>query len=172
MIMKGAVDPAQQRNFRSPIDLADEQIAEEQRAAMAAPELARRRTVKTPKLSIEGKQAYGVLLKERMFEGGAVGYAGITPPAVIALRTLLIEKNAAAAFRSLLTRATLAGQLYALCGLYFADPMRLLIEVQPYRALKVRVLTMGGCVIGVETADKIIEQIVDGTWPNDLGRAH
>jgi hypothetical protein len=171
MIMPGAVS-TQPRDFRSPIDREDEEIAEEQRAALAAPQLARRQAVKTPRLSAEGEQAYAVLLIQERFEGRAIGYAGFTSQAVTALRTLLVEKNAAAAFRSLLTRATLAGQLYALCGLYFADPKQLLIEVQPYRSLKVPVLTLFGCLGGGRSAEKIVEHIVDGTLPNGLRQTH
>jgi hypothetical protein len=108
-----------------------QQLADEQRAALASPELAGRPSLAEPKLSTEGKQAYDTLIVADRFESSRVGASGAMPNSVRSLRTLLTEKHAAVAFRSLLTRATLAGQLYALCGLYIVDHERFLVEVKP-----------------------------------------
>jgi hypothetical protein len=55
------------------------------------------------------------------FDAAQVGYAGIAPPEVLAWRLILQHPKRDSIFSSVLSNASLPGQLYALAGLYFAD---------------------------------------------------
>ncbi|MEM7232814.1 MAG: HEAT repeat domain-containing protein [Planctomycetota bacterium] len=58
----------------------------------------------------------------------------VTPVAeVLAFRSLLEHKDAAAAFSELLEEATIEGQLFALCGLYFSDHVAFRDAASVYR---------------------------------------
>src|SRR5262245_12558776 len=48
-------------------------------------------------------------------------FAGVTPDSVHSFRRLLDVPDASTRFAQLLREATPAGQLYALCGLFFTD---------------------------------------------------
>lgn len=75
-----------------------------------------------PPLSDAGVLALKILLQAPRFTGDAVGEGGERPLEVESLRVLFDEKEAKAAFRHLLDDGTLAGRLFGLCGLWYADP--------------------------------------------------
>lgn len=110
-----------------------------------------------PDLSSQGIKAYQQVKKAEMFEDAHVGFSGKTPEVVWAFRDLLAEKNADAAFKALLQEATLPGQLYALCGLWFTDPAEFKRQVAHYRAMPGNVKTMSGCDISEDSIAKFVE---------------
>ncbi len=72
-------------------------------------------------LSTDGESAAKTLAALDTFGGWAVGMAAKPTAGVLAFRTLSREKTAGAALKLLADRATLAGQLMALAGLFDAD---------------------------------------------------
>lgn len=117
-----------------------------------------------PELSAEGLRAYQKVKKAEMFCSAAVGYAGTTPEVVWSFRDLLKEKNADAAFKALLQEATVPGQLYGLCGLWFTDQAAFKKEVARYGAMRGKVWTMMGCMIG----EDVIAEVVVSPYPTPI----
>ena len=109
------------------------------------------------KLSAEGQQAYETLLVAKEFEGKALGYSGSPSKLVEAYNIILKETSADAAFKSLLEKATLPGQLYALCGLWFTDNAFFRTTVENYRRSDKWVGTQFGCIIGGMPIAELIE---------------
>lgn len=109
------------------------------------------------KLSPEGQKAYELLLKAERFEQGAVGFAGTVSPYVQSFNEILKEKSADEAFKSLLANATIAGKLYALCGIYFTDQESFERETAKYAQSGESVSTMSGCVIFNRKVAEIVE---------------
>ncbi len=102
--------------------------------------------------------AFGVLTRCHTFKDAAVGYAGEAPPEVHAFRLLLARDDAAAAFGDLLERAgSDAGKLYALCGLYYADPPRFTIEIEKWRGRSGTILRQVGCTGFDDSVARCIE---------------
>lgn len=99
-------------------------------------------------LSAQGAEAFEDVKSAEKFYSAAVGYVGSTPDVVWSFRELLAEKNADAAFKALLQEATMPGQLYGLCGLWFTDQAEFKKQVARYHAMKGTVHTMVGCIIG------------------------
>jgi len=85
-----------------------------------------------------------------------VGYSGETPEAVHAFRRILAADDTADVFARLLEEATVEGQLYALCGLYFADPARFREALPRYESLTQEVETQRGCIVGREPVADLI----------------
>jgi len=79
--------------------------------------------------------AYRQIQNETVWIDGAVyGFAGeLENRTATAVRFLLSQENADAIFLRLLTDAKPAGQLYALCGLYYVDRERFDKEVEAFR---------------------------------------
>jgi hypothetical protein len=71
--------------------------------------------------------------------------------------TILNEPDAAALFRRLLEEADLAGQLYALCGLFLVDYDTFRAAIEPYRELDETVNTHFGCLLAQEFVSSIVE---------------
>ena len=67
------------------------------------------------------RRAYVVLLDTDTFEGPFVGFGGAPSRLVCAYEKILQSRDAIPVFKQLLAEATLAGQVYALCGLYVTD---------------------------------------------------
>ncbi len=117
-----------------------------------------------PDLSAQGVKAYDIVRTTDTFSSAHVGFAGTTPAVVWAFRDLLAETNADAAFKSLLQEATLPGQLYALCGLWFTDQAEFKKQVARYRAMPGKVKTMVGCSVG----DDALADLVQSTHPKAI----
>jgi hypothetical protein len=108
-------------------------------------------------LSPEGQKAYEALIVAERFEDEFIGYGAEPSKLVRAYRILLKEKNADGAFKSLLEKATSAGQLYALCGVYYTDHDFFLRAVEKHKVRSDFVRTMFGCIIGKMPVSKIVE---------------
>jgi hypothetical protein len=111
----------------------------------------------TPQLSPEGQKAYEALLVTEQFEDLAVSSGGKLSELVQAYRVLLKEKDADAAFKALLERATPAGQLYALCGIYYTDHDFFLTVVEKHKVRSDYVRTMFGCIVSKIRVSSIVE---------------
>jgi hypothetical protein len=108
-------------------------------------------------LSSEDKKAYQVVATTGEFCSTKVGFAGQTPQVVVAFRILLKSPDAAAAFKGLLADGTTAGKLYALCGLYYADPDYFDRAVAPFRGSRREVATLMGCIMSRAKVGSIVE---------------
>jgi hypothetical protein len=122
-------------------------------------------------LSAAGEKAYQTLLTAKQFEGDAIGYSAQPSELVGAYRILMKEPEADAAFKSLLANATPAGQLYALCGIYFTDHEFFLTEVKQQRIRSDHVQVQFGCLVWTMKAAEIVESkklnAVRLSWPNE-----
>jgi hypothetical protein len=90
--------------------------------------------------------AYATIKEEKTFCSTMVGAGGAVPKVVAAFRTLLWDAQADAAFKSLLTEAKPAGQLYALCGLWFTDPVAFKEAAENLGKSGDQVDTLIGCI--------------------------
>jgi hypothetical protein len=104
----------------------------------------------------EGKKAYDTLVVAKRFEDVAIGYAGHPSVLVKAYRELLKQPQADVAFKSLLKEATLPGQLYALCGVYYTDHSFFLTVIEKYKNRSDYVGTLFGCIGGDIPVSKIV----------------
>lgn len=123
------------------------------------------------KLSAIGQQAYETLLVAKQFEGDALGYSGSPSKLVEAYNVLLKESSGDTAFKLLLEKATLPGQLYALCGLWFTDNAFFRKAVENYRHSDKWVGTQFGCIIMGSSVAELIETenpaIIDINFPKE-----
>jgi hypothetical protein len=92
--------------------------------------------------------AYEALRYAECFEDTYVGYAGQLSHYVEAFRIVHSQPEAAALFHGLYEDSTIAGKLYALSGLYFANPALFADELEHLRKRRGResVCTMHGCI--------------------------
>lgn len=114
------------------------------------PPVARPGTEGLPPLTDAGLLALRVLEQAEFFTGDAVGEGGDVPVECEAMRVLYRERAAAAAFRTLLERGSRAGRVFALCGLWYADPEAYRTEADRLVAEEgdEPVRTFFGCLIG------------------------
>ena len=82
------------------------------------------------------EQAIALLTNTDTFASTAVGEGGQPSDESIAFARVFLEPDADAVFKQLLGEAKVAGQLYALCELYFTDPDTFRQEVAQYQADK------------------------------------
>jgi len=115
------------------------------------------KTFDVEKLSEKGRIAYESLLKAVEFQEGYIGYAAEPSVYIENFNILLREPAADEAFKSLLREATKAGQLYALCGIYFTDYEFFQKQVEKYKKIDDLVLTRSGCIGFSEKVSKIVE---------------
>jgi len=115
---------------------------------------------------MNAQEAYDVLLHAKIFQDSHVGPAARIPETVRALLSLLSTPHASEAFNRLLAEATLAGQLYALCGLYYADHEAFKEAVKRYRYWDDLIMTQHGCLVEEERVSDLIEYIIGGRYPS------
>jgi hypothetical protein len=108
-------------------------------------------------LNDEGKKAYDILVIAEQFEDAFIGEAGHPSKLVKAYRELLKQPQSDVVFKRLLKEATLAGQLYALCGIYFTDHIFFLSMVEGYKNKRDYVETQSGCIISRLPVREIVE---------------
>ena len=90
------------------------------------------------------------------FEDTRVGYGGELSRYVAAFRIVLADPGASAAFHSLVDRATPAGRLYGVAGLYFADPPAFDDALARLAAVGGEVPTQHGCFRMAEPVARVI----------------
>ena len=132
---------------------------------------ARSQTFSETQLTQQGREAYRLLLVANRFEDKAVGYAGEESKFVTAYNVLLKESAGDGAFKSLLDKAPLAGQLYALCGVYFKDRVFFNSGIGKYKNSQQEVDTLQGCLGGRSPVASLIEayqpMVIDPNRPKE-----
>jgi hypothetical protein len=103
-------------------------------------------------------EAIAILETTDTFAGTGVGIAGQRSSQACAFATLIRQPDAAALFQDLLAKGKTAGQLYALSGLYFADPPAFRAAVEPYRGRTDLVNTFFGCIQGGQAVGTLVER--------------
>jgi hypothetical protein len=140
-------------------------------------------------LTREELAAFHGLERAEMFESTAVGVLAITPEETRSFRLLLASPTAKPAFRVLLHRGSIAGQLYALSGEYLLDHKGFERSAAFYRFLhsRDRVKTMIGCIVSSSRVPEVVDagsraqtwganqdlssrewDLRHGVWPNIL----
>jgi len=99
-----------------------------------------------PSKPVGPAEAEQVLVSATSFDDVAVGYEGTTPAVVHAFRALLKAPDGATRFGTVLERAGPAGQLYALCGLFFLDPAAFDERIARLRGRRAPLERMDGCI--------------------------
>ena len=102
------------------------------------------------------------------FALGGIGVAGTTSKEEIAFRSLLRESDAAKKFKTLLSNANLAGQCYALLGLYILHDAAYEQNVAHYKSDNARVKTVAGCAITEQPISNIVSNIAAGRYDGIL----
>lgn len=119
-------------------------------------------------LSEAGQTAYQSLLRAGNFEEGYLGAAAERSSLVTAFYILSKEPNADSAFKSLLENATLAGQMYALCGLYKTDHDFFVEAVEKYRNSREEVQVASGCLIMPQKVKDLIDASDKKFYSHDI----
>ncbi|MEZ5427409.1 MAG: hypothetical protein R2747_14150 [Pyrinomonadaceae bacterium] len=109
------------------------------------------------RLSADGQIAYRSLIKANRFEDAIVGFAGTVSEYAKDLDILLKEKEADAAFKSILKNGTLSARLYALCGLFYADHDAFQKEIAGYENSEQTVSLLSGCIMSEEKVSRIAQ---------------
>ena len=85
-----------------------------------------------------------------------------------ALRSLLHEPNAGSKLKALLSDGNLAGQCYALLGLYLLHDGAYQENVVRYKSSDARVKTVAGCTISEQPVSSVISNIAAGRYDRML----
>jgi hypothetical protein len=107
--------------------------------------------------SVSREEAIRVLQTTDTFADTSAGFAGGPSKEACAFAVVVREPDADGLFRALLESGRTAGQLYALCGLYFTDPAGFERTLSPYRGRKDLVTTFSGCMRGASPVGRIVE---------------
>jgi len=112
-------------------------------------------------------------------ESTAIGGGGNFSPHVRAFRTILESAEADRAFKRLLREAPPAGQLYALCGLYWTDKAFFDEAVKPYLTDFREIVAQSGCVLWRRPIREVVaghpsrrNGIVTGQLPREFAGAN
>lgn len=107
-------------------------------------------------LSKQGQVAYQELIVAQNFEETHIGYAAAFSNLVKDFGILLKEKNADAAFKSMLKNGTIPAKLYALSGIYYTDYEQFQKEIENFKDNDETVSVFSGCEIFEEKVSKIV----------------
>ena len=108
--------------------------------------LAQDKSFSETQLTEKGQKAFQTLRTASMFEATRIGRELQLSKLVAAYRVLLEEEKRVEALKLLLEKATIAGQLYALSGLYDTDYNFFLSAVEKYKVSDESVNTISGCI--------------------------
>lgn len=112
---------------------------------------------------------YELLRDSTVFADGPVGYAAQIPDEVNAFARLYRDESALLYFTQLSEEGSLAGKLYAMCGLYDLDPEQYQALVEQYCLSNTTVRAQFGCIVFDEAMSKIIENcFADGSSPQNI----
>lgn len=92
------------------------------------------------------ERSINVLTNTNVFAGTAVGEGAEPSEEALAFARIFNQEDADALFKQLLKQGTLAGQLYALCGLYFSDQPVFQSAVTSLKDSKYEVDLYWGCL--------------------------
>jgi hypothetical protein len=126
--------------------------------------LAQDKSFSEPQLTEKGQKAFQTLRTASRFEATRIGRGLQLSKLVAAYRVLLEEEKRLEALKLLLERATIAGQLYALSGLFDTDYNFFLSAVEKYKVSDQSVTTYSGCIV----EEKQVREIVFLDKPNTV----
>lgn len=107
------------------------------------------------------RESLKILSECRSFSSDQVGYAGETPPAVLAWRQIYAnESDSAEAYSFLIEQADIPGKLFGLCGLYLVAPAAYQVQAHHFLAMETEIQTRQGCFI----IRKPVHEIVTSTY--------
>lgn len=131
-------------------------------------------------LSPQGRQAYRLLLSSEIFHLGPIGWGGDISKEELALKQLLLEKNAVEAFNELARKGSYEGGLYGLVGLHLSAPKEFDAALLSYESkgepparrlnsysylLKPGEIVAGhGCVTSNQNWHEVISRIKSGSY--------
>ena len=104
------------------------------------------------------------------FAVGGIGVAGTMSEGERSLRNLLNHPAATAKLEGLLTKATPAGQLYALLGLRVHDRAAFERASKDFHGPDGEVETIGGCIISRVPFKQVLDRIKAGQYDQALTR--
>ena len=107
--------------------------------------------------------SFMLLLNTDTFAGPMNGRGNRPSQQVAAFRLLLQLDDRAEVFSDLFRRATPAGKLYAVCGLYFSDPVLFGIACNDLATLEGSIRTHFTCIIASSTIRSIVGRKDDRT---------
>jgi len=102
------------------------------------------------------------------FDAAQVGFAGITPPEVLAWRIILQNPHRDSIFTTILSDASRPGQLYALAGLYFTDRAAYYRAARDQRRRGGDISSTIGCIGAQRSVTSIIEEMDKGWWTQEF----
>ena len=105
------------------------------------------------------EQAFDLLLKTREFSTGPKGYSGSMAKQVCAFQTILEQPDSVEAFVDLQWRSQVAGQLFALCGLYLKDRNRYDRLIHGYANDQREVTSYSGCIGRSRKASDLLTEV-------------
>jgi hypothetical protein len=127
----------------------------------------------TYELPLNREDAVYILSTTDVFADVAIGIGGSPSAEACAFITVARQQDASSLFNELLHHAKLAGQLYALCGLYLFDKPTFETEVHRYQQSAQEVATSIGCIVSGETVGELVQStdvrnldISRGGYPN------
>ena len=111
-------------------------------------------------LSPKARAAFDLLMASKRFEGAAVGEGGKASEGARAVRTLIKDREAPAAFQAIYDRGTVPGALYALAAFWYLRPGDYPALLQSVRARHggQEVETVFGCIGGKHTVGELLER--------------
>ncbi len=118
-----------------------------------------------PVADLTAQKEYGRLLITDSFDSAAVGVAGTPSENVKSLRYLFKLPEADTIFKSLLTHGKLAGQLYALMGLYVTDNAFFKDKIKSYQNMSGAIKGQDGCTGGEDKIADIADGMTKGESP-------
>jgi hypothetical protein len=126
-------------------------------------------------LTSREREAFEHLRKIEQVQMPYVGFASAYSGGYLAMRILGRSRSADTAFKALIEKGTLAGQLYGLAGVQRTDPAYYRRVAPKYTSMTEPVLVFAGCVIAPEPVRSIAGQLDIFTAPardeNDARRA-
>jgi hypothetical protein len=111
---------------------------------------------------------WNTLKAAQWFALGGIGVAGTTSKEETAFRSLLHEPYAAGKLKALLSEANLAGQCYALLGLYILHDAAYQENFARYKSSDARVKTVAGCMITEQPISSVVSNITAGRYDRTL----
>ena len=122
----------------------------------------------TAAFGLSSTEDWNTLKAAQWFALGGIGVAGTTSKEERAFRSLLNEPNAGARLKALLSEANLAGQCYALLGLYVLHDAAYQENVARYKSSDARVKTVAGCTIMEQPVSSVVSNIAAGRYDRML----
>jgi hypothetical protein len=111
---------------------------------------------------------YDALYRAKYFSSSSAVYERPIPEAVIALRCMSVEADAAPRLKDLAMRGSVAGQLYAAVGLRAVDKAEFEIRIAPLLSNHTKIPILGGDVYMEHEVALFAAAIVDGQLVTDF----